>query len=69
MVFGFDETAMAYDLQRAHSADVWFIKARAWFWGITLTVAGLLAGNILGVFGVNFFGGLFSGIAHLWSML
>ena len=48
---------------------VWFIKARAWFWGITLTVAGLLAGNILGVFGFNFFGSLFSVIGHLFEMM
>ena len=69
MVFGFDETAMAYDLQRAHSADVWFIKVRAWFWAITVTTAGALVGNILGVFGFNFFGSLFSVIGHLFEMM
>jgi hypothetical protein len=56
MVFGFDETSMAYDISRAHSADVWFLKARAWFWGITATVAGFCAGNILGSLDVNVFG-------------
>jgi len=69
MVFGFDETAMAYDLQRAHSADVWFIKVRAWFWAITATTAGVLVGNILGVFGVNFFGSMFSAIGYLFEMM
>lgn len=68
MVFGFDETAMAYDLQRAHSADVWFIKARAWFWSITATTAGLLIGNICGVFGVNFFGGLFKVLGTIFEI-
>jgi hypothetical protein len=65
MVFGFDETAIAYDLQRAHSADVWFIRARAWFWGITASVACLCLGNIAGVFGVNIFGFIFSIIGEL----
>jgi hypothetical protein len=69
MVFGFDETAMAYDLQRAHSADVWFIKVRAWFWAITATSAGLLLGNILGVVGVNFFGSLFLAVEHIISLV
>ena len=62
MVLGFDETAMAYDLQRAHSADVWFLKARAWFWGITISVGCLLIGNIAGVFGVNLVGGAWNGL-------
>ena len=35
---GFDESTMAYDLQRAHSADIWFIRARFWIWGIISTV-------------------------------
>lgn len=66
MVFGFDETAMAYDLQRAHSADVWFIKARAWFWGITSAVAFFCAGNISGALGVNVFGYISSIINELF---
>jgi hypothetical protein len=56
MVFGFDETSMAYDVSRAHSADVWFLKARAWFWGITMTVTAFCLGNILGALNVNVFG-------------
>jgi hypothetical protein len=56
MVFGFDETSMAYDVSRAHSADVWFLKARAWFWGITMTVAAFCLGNVLGALNVNVFG-------------
>jgi len=65
MVFGFDETAMAYDLQRAHSADVWFIKARAWFWGITSAVALFCLGNITGAIGLNIFGFLSTVVKEL----
>ncbi len=61
-----DETAISYDLQRAHSADVWFLKMRAWFWGITFTVAGFLIGNIMGVFDINIFGLLFDWIGSLF---
>ncbi len=68
MVFGFDETAMAYDLQRAHSADIWFLKARAWFWAITTATASLLIGNICGVFGINFFGSLFHGLGMVFEL-
>ena len=64
-MFGFDETAIAYDLQRAHSADVWFIRARAWFWGITVSVASFCIGNIAGVFDLNFFGFIFDVISEL----
>ena len=60
-----DETAISYDLQRAHSADVWFLKMRAWFWGITSSVAALLLGNIIGVFDINIFGLLFDFIGSI----
>jgi hypothetical protein len=60
-----DETAISYDLQRAHSADVWFLKMRAWFWGITSSVAALLLGNIMGVFDINIFGLLFDFIGSI----
>ena len=60
-----DETAISYDLQRAHSADVWFFKMRAWFWGITSSVAALLLGNIMGVFDINIFGLLFDFIGSI----
>ena len=56
IAFGMDETALAYDMQRAHSADVWFLKMRAWFWGISAAVAAFLLGNIAGVFDINIFG-------------
>ena len=61
-----DETAISYDLQRAHSADVWFIKMRAWFWGITFSTASFLLGNIMGVFDINLFGMFFDWLGHLW---
>tara|TARA_R100000008_G_C3487099_1_gene116790 strand:- start:137 stop:346 length:210 start_codon:yes stop_codon:yes gene_type:complete len=68
-MFGFSEGDISYDLQRAHSADVWFIKMRAWFWGITASVACLCLGNIAGVFGVNFFGELFDFFSAVWNQM
>ena len=65
ILFGMDESTLAYDLQRAHSADVWFIRARAWFWGITAAVACLCLGNIASVFGINIFGFMFDLLGEL----
>ena len=68
MVFtGFDEGAMAYDLQRAHSADIWFIKFRAYFWGTCAGLAGFLIGNIMGVFGVNIMGTILNYVLSAWE--
>mgnify|MGYP003113020416 FL=1 len=51
-LFGGNEQ-MAYDVQRAHSADILFIKMKATMWLITFTTAGFLIGNIMGVFDIN----------------
>ena len=68
MVFtGFDEGAMAYDLQRAHSADIWFIKFRFYFWGACIALGSLLIGNILGVFDVNIMGWLLGLGKDAWN--
>jgi hypothetical protein len=65
-LFGVNETTMAYDMTRAHSADVFFLKVRAWSWGITCTIGGFLVGNILGVFEFNFFGIVWNWLINLW---
>ena len=55
-LLGVDEQSLAYDLSRAHSADVFFIKVRAWMWGIISTVAFFLIGNIMGAMGIDLLG-------------
>ena len=65
-LFGLDETSVAYDMTRAHSADLLFLKARAFMWVITTGIACLLIGNICGVFGINYFGMLWSSLSELW---
>ena len=55
-LLGVDEQSLAYDLSRAHSADVFFIKVRFWIWGITSAVATFLIGNIMGAMGVDLLG-------------
>ena len=64
-LFGLDETSVAYDMTRAHSADILFLKARAFMWVITTAVACLLIGNICGVFGINYFGLVWHGLAEI----
>ena len=55
-LLGVDEQSLAYDLSRAHSADVFFLKVRAYIWGTISTVAFFLIGNIMGAFGIDLFG-------------
>lgn len=57
---GFSDSDYAYNQSRAHSADIFFMKMRAWFWGSCATLSALLIGNIMGVFDVNIMGSLIS---------
>jgi|TARA_R110002012_G_scaffold42305_1_gene115179 hypothetical protein len=59
-LMGFSDSDYAYNQQRAHSADLFFIKMRAWFWGSCATLSALLIGNIMGVFDLNIMGSLIS---------
>ena len=63
-----DETAISYDLQRAHSADVWFLKMRAWFWGTCATLSAFFIGNIMGVFDINILGWILDTFWHSWEV-
>ncbi len=69
ITMGFDETTMAYDLQRAHSADVWFLRARFFFWGICSTVFGFMLGHALPAVGVNLYGMVWEGLSNFWHHL
>ena len=64
---GFSESDYAYNQTRAHSADIFFLKAKAWFYGITCTGAGFLLGNIMGVFDLNIMGFLFDTLLNGWG--
>ena len=61
-LFGVDEQSLAYDLSRAHSADVFFLKIRAWVWGTISVVAFFLIGNIMGALGIDLIGGAIDGL-------
>tara|TARA_R110000744_G_scaffold115107_1_gene215326 strand:- start:626 stop:841 length:216 start_codon:yes stop_codon:yes gene_type:complete len=66
-IMGFSDSDYAYQQQRAHSADMFFIKMRYWFWGSCIALSSLLVGNILGVFDINIMGSLISflkGLVH-----
>ena len=67
ILFGMDESTLAYDLQRAHSADIFFLKMRAFFWGFCAGLSGLLVGNIMGVFDINIMGFLFDTLLNGWG--
>jgi len=64
-IMGFSDSDYAYNQSRAHSADIFFMKMRAWFWGSCATLSALLIGNIMGVFDVNIMGSLISLVKSL----
>ena len=62
---GVDEQSLAYDLSRAHSADIFFLKVRYWLWGVGSTVFFFLVGNIMGSFGIDLLGLAIDGFKEL----
>jgi hypothetical protein len=66
-LMGFSDSDYAYNQQRAHSADIFFLKMRAWFWGSCACLSGFLIGNILGVFDINIMGFLFDTLLNGWG--
>ena len=66
-IMGMSDSDYMYNQSRAHSADLLFLKMRAWFWGITSSVVALLLGNIGGVFNINIMGWIIERITGLWG--
>ena len=64
---GFSDSDYAYNQQRAHSADLFFIKMRAWFWGACATLSMFLIGNIMGVFDINIMGWIIETIKSVFG--
>tara|TARA_R100001015_G_C4554127_1_gene115352 strand:+ start:600 stop:818 length:219 start_codon:yes stop_codon:yes gene_type:complete len=64
-LLGVDEQSLAYDLSRAHSADIFFLRVRYWLWGVGSTVFFFLVGNIMGSFGIDLLGMAIDGLKEL----
>ena len=64
-LLGVDEQSLAYDLSRAHSADIFFLKVRYWLWGVGSTGFFFLVGNIMGSFGIDLLGLAIDGFKEL----
>ena len=47
ILMGFDESTLAYDLQRAHSADIWFLKMSLTAIILIITLLVIFLGNLL----------------------
>ncbi|QDP65174.1 MAG: hypothetical protein GOVbin140_75 [Prokaryotic dsDNA virus sp.] len=69
LTFGFDESTLAYDLQRAHSADIWFLRARFYFWATVCSVVSFFIGHGISLFGYNLYAGAWNGTVNLWNHL
>jgi hypothetical protein len=66
LIMGFDESTLAYDLQRAHSADIWFLRARFYFWSFVACIASFMFGHSLSQFGIDLYSSLWNGIWNVW---
>tara|TARA_R110001592_G_scaffold170492_1_gene407696 strand:+ start:1138 stop:1356 length:219 start_codon:yes stop_codon:yes gene_type:complete len=66
-LMGFSDSDYAYNQQRAHSADMFFMRMRAWFWGSFVGLSCLLIGNIMGVFDINIMGWLIDKVTGIWG--
>ena len=66
-LMGFSASDYAYNQSRAHSADVFFLKMRAWFWGTFSTLSMFLMGNIMGVFDINIMGWVIDTVKGIWG--
>jgi len=66
-ILGMTDTDFMYNQSRAHSADIFFLKMRAWFWGSCATLSALLIGNIMGVFDLNIMGWLIESVKSFWG--
>ena len=67
-IMGFSDSDYAYQQQRAHSADMFFVKMRFWFWGSCIALSSLLIGNIMGVFDINIMGWVVDKLWNSWGL-
>lgn len=66
-IMGFSESDYVYNQSRAHSADMFFIKMKMYFWGGFLGLSAFLVGNILGVFDIDIMGFLVDKLWNSWG--
>ena len=66
-LMGFSDSDYAYNQQRAHSADIFFLEDEGLVLGSCACLSGLLAGNIMGVFDINIMGFLFDTLLNGWG--
>ena len=67
-IMGFTETDYVYNQSRAHSADMFFMKMRMWFWVTCASLSFFFLGNIMGVFDINVGGWLVDNLWHSWEV-
>ena len=69
ILFGMDESTLAYDLQRAHSADSWFLRARFYLWGGIFCLTSFAFGQLLAIYGINTLSMAWNGVVDFWNHL
>ena len=64
-----DESTLAYDLQRAHSADIWLLRARFYLWGGIFCLGSFALGQLLAIYGINTLSMAWNGVVDFWNHL
>jgi hypothetical protein len=66
ILMGFDESTLAYDLQRAHSADIWFLKWRYFIWSSIACVLSFMVGHLISRFGIDLYANAWEGFWNFY---
>ena len=66
-IMGFSESDYVYNQSRAHSADMFYIKMKMYFWGSCAALSSFLIGNIMGVFDINIMGWIIERAKDIWG--
>ena len=69
LLMGFDESTLAYDLQRAHSADIWFLRTRFFLWSSMACIISFCVGHALPFWGVNIYNSIWNAFVNWWHHL
>jgi len=67
-LMGFSDNDYAYNQSRAHSADILFLKMRAWLWGTCAALSCFFIGNILGILDINILGWIVDTFWNSWEV-
>ena len=64
---GFSKSDSVYNQSRAHSADMFFIEMKMYFWGDCLGLSAFLVVHRMGVFDITIMGWILARATDIWG--